>query len=181
MRLFIAINFPNEIKKQITDIIEILREDSIQGRFVGEEHMHLTVEFLGEINEEEFKEIRGVLEKTSFEPFTLRPNRIGYFRRREGNIFWLGLEANQSLFKLQAELHKELKSKGIKLEDREYRPHITLGRQVKLKNNSDVHVLNRRLKELIESIEINCDRIDLMKSERIRGRLVHSRIMSSLV
>lgn len=49
MRLFIAINFGEKLKNAVQDIIQDIKKHSKKGRFVKNEHMHLTLEFLGEI------------------------------------------------------------------------------------------------------------------------------------
>lgn len=44
MRLFIALNLSNEVKNQVKEIKNILKANSSQGKFVNEEHMHITIE-----------------------------------------------------------------------------------------------------------------------------------------
>ena len=66
MRLFIALNFPDDVKAQIKEIIDIVRLNSVQ-RFVSEEHIHLTLEFLGEINEDRVYMIKELMDSLEFE------------------------------------------------------------------------------------------------------------------
>ena len=49
LRLFIAINFEGNTKNEIQENIKEVKRYSTQGKFVSNEHMHLTLEFLGEI------------------------------------------------------------------------------------------------------------------------------------
>lgn len=137
--------------------------------------MHLTVEFLGEIQEDSINLIKGVMDELEFKAFTLSLSKIGYFKRPEGNIYWLGVEYNNTLFNLNKELRQGLKNKGFKLEDRQYRPHITLGRKVKLKDGFNTN----ELEDIVKKIEIYIDKVDLMKSEFINGKLIHSLVFSS--
>ncbi|MGI6731303.1 MAG: RNA 2',3'-cyclic phosphodiesterase [Anaerovoracaceae bacterium] len=174
MRLFIALNFENEVKKQISDIIEKVESSSIQGKFLKEEHMHLTVEFLGEIQEDQVDLIKNIMDQIEFKAFTLRPNKLGYFKRREGNIYWLGLEKNNTLMNIHEALHQRLIDNGFELEDREYRPHITIGRKVKIKDPFPINEINDGIKK----IEINIDCVDLMKSEFKDGKLIYSLLHS---
>lgn len=74
--------------------------------------------------------LKAIMDELEFEAFTLSLTKVGYFKRREGNIYWLGVEGNETLFNMQKKLHQSLIDKGFELEDREYRPHITLGRCV---------------------------------------------------
>jgi len=48
MRLFIAINFPDEIKATIAKIRDGLKEKAFRGNFSSDENLHLTLVFLGE-------------------------------------------------------------------------------------------------------------------------------------
>ena len=84
MRLFIALNFPDDVKAQIKEIIDIVRLNSVQGRFVSEEHIHLTLEFLGEINEDRVYMIKELMDSLEFENFALEVTKPGYFKSREG-------------------------------------------------------------------------------------------------
>ena len=113
--------------------------------------------------------IKDTIEQVAFEPFTMNMSKVGYFKRRDGNIYWLGIEDNEILFGTQAKLHKLLIKQGFKLESRPYKPHITIGRKVKMKENFNPE----NLFNSINQISINVDKIDLMKSEYIDGRLVH--------
>lgn len=174
MRLFIAVNFNDKVKNQIKEIINKVGANSRQGKFVNKEHMHLTVEFLGEIPAAEVNLIQEIIHELGYKPFTLRLNEIGCFQRRDGNIYWLGIERHDTLFEIHDELHQKLINQGFKLEDRKYKPHLTIGRKIKLDNGFDPKTLNG----LIEAIAIYVDKIDLMKSEHIDGKLMHTVVYS---
>lgn len=174
IRLFIALNFKNEVKTQINEIINKVKSNSIQGKFVNEEHIHLTLEFLGEIQNNRLNLIKEIMDQLEFESFAFRLTKAGYFKRQEGNIYWLGIERNNTLFGIQKKLHQSLLDKGFEVEDREYKPHITLGRKVKLKDSFNTDELS----DIIRKIEIDINKVDLMKSEFINGNLKYSVIYS---
>lgn len=167
-------NFNNETRARINEIINRVRLNSVQGRFVNEEHIHLTVEFLGEVKSDSLGLIKGIMDGLDFEPFTLSLTKAGYFKRREGNIYWLGIKHNDILGKIHKKLHRSLIDKGFELEDREYKPHITIGRKVKLKDGFSTDELD----DIAREIEINIDRVDLMKSEFTDGKLIYSVVYS---
>ena len=170
MRLFIAINFNQSTKKSIQEIISKVKEFSIQGRFVKNEHMHLTLEFLGEIPFSRVDLIKEIMDQVASDPFTIQLNGLGFFKGREGNIYWLGVEGNRCLLRFQNQLHEALKAQGFELEDRPYKPHLTIGRKVKMEQAfNPEEVLND-----IRSIKIQVDKIELMKSEQINSKLVYS-------
>lgn len=170
MRLFIAINFGESIKDKIQDIIQETKKSSIQGRFVNNDHLHLTLEFIGEISPEEVNKIKNAMEQVISEPFTMKLSEIGYFKRQDGSVYWLGIEYNELLFKMQDRLHELLIDQGFKLESRAYKPHLTIGRKVKMEDDFK----QERLLDAVNQIKINVDKIDLMKSDHINGRLVHT-------
>lgn len=174
IRLFIALNFKNEVKTQIKEIINKVKSNSIQGKFVNGEHIHLTLEFLGEIQNYRLNLIKEVMNQLEFEPFKFRLTKAGYFKRQEGNIYWLGIEKNDTLFEMQKRLHQSLMDKGFELEDREYKPHITLGRKVVLKDSFNIDELG----DIIRKIDIDIGKVDLMKSEFINGNPKYSVIYS---
>ena len=174
MRLFIAINFEGKLKDAIQDIIQDIKKHSKKGRFVKNEHMHLTLEFLGDIQPDKVDLIKEAMEKVTCQTFTLQLSKIGYFKRRGGSIYWIGFQKSQSLLKMQKNLHNLLLKKGFKLEDREYRPHLTIGRKVIMNKNfnPDKYI------ESLEKLDITVDKIDLVKSEHIEGKLKHTVIFS---
>lgn len=174
MRLFIALNFNNEVKAQIKDIINSFKSNSIQGRFVNEEHMHITVEFLGEIEKSRVDLIKDILAELEFKAFTLRLTNVGYFKRQDGNVYWLGIERNDTLSNVHKKLHQRLIESKFELEDREYKPHLTLGRNVKLIDSFNLNELS----DAVGTIEIDINKVDLMKSEFINGKLKHSIVYS---
>lgn len=110
------------------------------------------------------------MNELEFEAFTFSLTNIGYFKRREGNIYWLGIEENDTLFNLNNKLHQSLINNGFELEDRDYKPHITIGRKVKLKDSFNPIELN----DIVRKLKIDINKVDLMKSEFINGKLIHS-------
>lgn len=174
MRLFVAINFDDRVIKNISKIRERLKLHSKQGRFVRDEHLHLTLEFLGEISEDRLEDIKSVMKDINANPFNITLSRLGYFKGREGHIYWLGLLDNKDLINLQNKLHLQLLDKGFKLDKREYKPHITIGRRVKLKDNLDIDGIN----EDISKISFKVDSISLMESTNIAGKLIYKVIYS---
>lgn len=166
IRLFIALNFSNAVKAQITEILQKVRAGSLQGRFVDEEQLHITLEFLGEIPPGKLPVLKKVLDGLSAEPFALSLTKVGFFRRPEGNTYWLGVEHSDALFRLQAQLHKSLLAHGFSLEERKFTPHITLGRNVLLRDDFRTDELANAVKET----RIDIDKVDLMLSEFINRR-----------
>ncbi len=174
MRLFMAINFENNVKDAVQNIIDDLKKYSKQGKYVDSEHMHLTLEFLGDISPDKVDLIIDAMNQISGEKFILALSKIGYFKRREGNIYWIGFTESPSLFRIQSKLHSILVDRGFDLENREYKPHLTIGRKILMNSNFNPE---RYLEDLGE-IKISVEKIDLMQSEYIDGKLKYKVIYS---
>ena len=161
MRLFIAINFSEEIRAKLAFLRDDLRSRSKHGNFTLAENLHLTLAFLGECDAKQADAAKAAMSAVSFEPFTLNIERIGRFKREVGDIWWAGVQENKSLSTLQRNLTDKLITAGFALEKRKYNPHITLGRKVET-DAAPWQVAP--FGEIVTSIE-------LMKSERDEGEL----------
>lgn len=132
MRIFIALEVPEETRQKIASIIGEYQALSEQGRFVREELLHLTLEFMGSLDEQALECLIGVLAGFRFQPFTVTMGEAGWFPGRKGRTLWLSVEAAPELLRLQRDLHHRLSEAGFALEKRPFHPHITLGRDVRL-------------------------------------------------
>ena len=166
MRLFFAINFSNETRARLLALRDELRLHSERGRFSLPENLHLTLAFLGECDAKQTGAAKSALDMTDFEQFELIIERIGRFRRNGGDIWWAGVQASKPLIDLQRGLTDRLIDTGFSLEKRKYSPHITLGREVV------TDAVPRQLTSFGETVTS----VELMKSERIGGKLTYTAI-----
>lgn len=166
MRLFIAVNVNDDTRSSLIRLQNDLRSNSKHGNFSSPENIHLTLVFIGECNEAQTKNVKEIMNSTSFEQFELIIDNIGRFRRNGGDIWWAGVRSNEHILTLQQDLTKKLTVAGFDIDTREYNPHITLGREVRT---------NEQPKN-IEQFSETVNKIDLMMSDRIDGRLVYTRI-----
>lgn len=174
MRLFICI----DLGKDQLDIVEMLKKrlegESIKGRFAKPEHMHLTLNFLGEIEDEKLRDVIEAMDRVYFSGFDIHMSGLGWFHKRSGKIYWVGLERSEELFGLQEDLHKALLDRGFNLEKRGYTPHITLGRAVRVVEGFDPS----RYTELVQGTQIIVDKIVLKKSENTGSGVIHTILYS---
>ena len=166
MRLFIAINFNDETRAQLLALCDVLRSRSGHGRFSAAENLHLTLVFLGECDAKQAAAAKAVMDATAFEPFLVTVERAGRFKRNGGDIWWAGLKQSKALMDLQEKLTDDLTTAGFTLEKRKYSPHITIGREV----------ATDAAPWLIEPFGETVASIELMKSERINGKLTYMAI-----
>jgi len=105
-----------------------------------------------------------------FSEFTLEFKNIGCFKHDGGDTWWIGFYENKSLLTVQADLFERLKQKGFALENRHYTPHVTIGREVKMPA--------RFVLPNVRQDSFTVTSIELMKSERINGKLVYAKVFS---
>ena len=166
MRLFIAINFNNSTKSRLARLRDELKGRSSRGTFPPDENLHITLAFLGECDEKQAASVRGVMDSVAVKPFDIAIDRVGCFRRNGGDIWWAGARESRPLAALQRELTDKLINRGFDLDKREYSPHITLGRRVETDERP------RDVEPFVETIYS----IDLMKSDRVNGRMIYKKI-----
>jgi len=125
LRLFIAIDFPEEIKKGLSSLCYGLPG----AKWVDITQVHLTLRFIGEVDGGIFRDIRSVLEDVGFEEFSLLVKGLGCFPpRKDPRILWAGLEKSDEMSSLKKKIDSQLRRIGIEPEKRKFSPHITLAR-----------------------------------------------------
>lgn len=170
LRLFIAINFSPRFTAALTGLSEELAAQAVFCRATAAENFHLTLAFIGESQRAE--DIKALLEPGLGPAFTLVTARVGCFRRPGGDVCWLGVKPDPRLNELQAEIASRLTAAGFKLEQRPFRPHLTLLRQAAFPAGFDLRRWGRDLPALHE----RCCRVSLMESRRERGKLIYEEL-----
>ena len=170
MRLFIAVNFSAENRDLLYNIASDLAVIAVQGRAVQRDNYHLTLAFIGESNA--VAQLSSCIDAAAGQPFDLIASKLGYFRRQGGDIIWLGIKPSAELANLQKKLVLCLQEAGFAIEKRQFKPHLTLLRQAVMPENFDF----RRYTVAMPQVRQHVNRISLMKSERIAGRLVYSEV-----
>ena len=170
MRLFLAILFEEPVKDRLCEAMELIRRSTRTSRLTRRENLHLTLVFLGELREA--GKVREAMEEIRTGPCPLEIRGLGRFQRDGGDLYWAGIEPSLPLQNLYLELKNALAGKGIAVEDRPYRPHLTLARQAVEKPETPFYTLKNRL----EPVKTKAAAVSLMKSERIEGRLVYTEL-----
>lgn len=165
MRVFYAVTFQEETKEKLIEYKNLVSNNSVKGRFTNKKNFHLTLEFIGEVDEKELSLLTNILYKLQNPPKELITSYIGSFKRRDKEIIWLGIEENKELITLQRNLRNLLINNGFKIENRKYKPHITIGREIVTKGPID--------KNIFSPIKIPIASIALMESKRFNGQLVY--------
>lgn len=174
MRLFTAIMFTEEIKESLYKTIHDLKDIAISGNFTLKENLHLTLNFIGETDQVQavMLAMQQAVAKVNAGKFQLTIEGLGKFKRREGDIYWVGIAKEPFLWQIQHEMASELRKAGFVIEGREFKPHITLGRKVMVDKNFKLHDFEKGF----EPSAMDVTKVSLMKSERIQGKLTYTEI-----
>lgn len=128
-RIFIAINLPDDIKKTLLSYEKRWRNLKI--RWTNFHKMHITFEFLGEVDKSGLDTILLTTEKTVLKtkPFDIRLDKITLGPDlAQAKMFWVTICVDSYLMKFKNSLDENLKQNDFILEEREFNPHITLAR-----------------------------------------------------
>lgn len=128
MRLFVAVTPPAAAVRDLVQALSAELDGEPGPRWVRPEVWHLTLAFLGEVEECRLDQLTTRLARAAHrhESFTLAINGAGCFGDR---VLWAGLTGDRcALVSLAATVVAAARRSGIVLEDRPYRPHLTLAR-----------------------------------------------------
>lgn len=182
MRTFIAFEFDSLLKERLALIQHRLKGLSIKGRWTHIDNFHLTLKFLGDTTLEQCIKIEEQLLKAlgSANAINISLDNIGYFPGdTDIRVLYLGLKGEIKALQHLNNMIEECMSKlGYPREKRSFNPHITLGRNVVLKDNFN------SVKELLKE---DCDfnftlsKISFMESQFSNGKRIYTPIKTYLL
>jgi RNA 2',3'-cyclic 3'-phosphodiesterase len=123
-RLFTAL----EIPRHIGDSLAIMRGGLPGARWIDPDNYHLTLRFIGDIDDALARDIAGLLGRVQRRPFELRLDGLTSFGGRKPRAVVATAAHVAPLFELQAEHERLLQRMGLEPEGRKYIPHVTLAR-----------------------------------------------------
>ena len=171
MRLFIAVNPPEDVRNAVYEAAAPLRDADAPVKWVAPEAIHCTLKFLGNVADDRMDAIAEALDATagSRTAFPLAVEAFGAFPSPgRPRVFWAGLEAAPALELLQHELEQRLAQRSFEPEGRPFRPHLTLGR-TKRGGERAAAPLGERLDDLGLAEAFTLERVALMESVLGRG------------
>lgn len=179
MRLFIAIELPSEIKQGIAKVQEDLRNTGAAANWTRPEGIHLTLKFLGEVDESKVDEIMMALTDAAqgIGKMDLEVAGAGAFPNAKMlRVLWLGVTGDvEKLGLLQAAVENAMMGLGFEREERTFSPHLTLAR-IKFPKPRD------NWQQKIEGVRdvklggFEAGHISLMKSELRREGAIYTEI-----
>ncbi len=145
MRLFTAIDLPPDVLLRLERLISELRPEA-PINWSPLANLHVTTKFIGEWPESRLDELHGALSLlTMREPFDVNVKGIGWFpHERSPRVLWVGVHGGDGLSGLARQTEELLLPLGIKKEEREFSPHLTLAR---IKNPVPLQRLREKVEE----------------------------------
>jgi len=123
-RLFVAIRPPEDIRDLLIDTMD----DSPALRWVGDEQLHLTLRFIGEVERPVANDVAAALERIRSPRFDLQIKGVGQFEKHSGGALWAGVDPKGPVVSLAAKVERAIQQAGVEPERRAFSPHITLAR-----------------------------------------------------
>lgn len=158
MRLFIAVEF-----EELADYFTQLQQQIPEAKATFPKKFHLTLKFLGEVEENKIEEIKEKLKQVKFSQFKLKLGSTGVFPSESFiRVVWVGLEDGESIKQLQQNIESSLE--GMFKKDDKFHPHITLAR-IKFIDSDKKEEFVSKIKEIqVEPKEVNITKFKLIKS-----------------
>jgi len=132
IRSFICIVLPEELKAKIATVQSQLRGEPVDVSWTKPENVHLTLKFLGDVEEAQLDAIKEVVTQTAkaHSQFELVASGCGVFpNERNPRVLWIGLKDEEGRVQsLAQEIEEKLAAIGFAKEGRPFTPHLTIGR-----------------------------------------------------
>jgi len=182
MRIFLAINPPEEVRRRVWEATASLREASPGVAWVPEPKIHLTLKFLGETPDAgipDLIESMTAMARTHAAPM-VHLSTVGAFPNfRRPRVIWMGIEPEPRLELLHHDVELACDALGHELEGRPYRPHLTLGRVRHPLGADDLAPLRSAAKRIRFTDEFQARSIDVVQTTPGPGGSKYTMIASA--
>ncbi|MCM8807083.1 MAG: RNA 2',3'-cyclic phosphodiesterase [Candidatus Omnitrophica bacterium] len=148
MRIFIGIEIPENLRENLKEIIEKIKKIR-ESKPVKIENLHITLKFLGEIEEKKISLIKEKLKicSSNFKSFNVEIKGLGSFPSEKNlRVLWIGVEDDGLLKKLKNKIEEELKEFGFE-EEKEFISHITIARFKSVPNLNFIREIKEKYKD----------------------------------
>lgn len=185
MRLFLAINLPAPVRRDIRAATAPMRDATQQRhtvKWLDDDHLHLTLKFLGEQPDDAVDALRDALNAavTPHAAFTFDVGGLGAFPNLHApRVVWIGVSHDPKLELLQHDVERACESLGYPLDARAFRPHITLGRTRERVVPDDAHAIATAARRVRFAATAPAQTVDVMRSE-LGPRGAHHTVLASI-
>ncbi|MCR5301601.1 MAG: RNA 2',3'-cyclic phosphodiesterase [Lachnospiraceae bacterium] len=160
MRLFVAIELSDDMKKAAVQILHSLKQNGVKGNYTPVQNMHVTLCFIGEAADS--KAVEEALSTVNYKPFKLGFTELGNFN----DLLHIGTRGGQGVNNLANDIRKAFDAAGIDYDRKKFTPHITLVRKSSGKPG----------KIVIPNVDMMVKRVSLMRSDHVKGKMVYTEI-----
>lgn len=166
MRLFIAADLEPEIREKLVPVQQVLDRSGV--KIVDNDNVHITLKFLGEVEDRRVEPIKEALRQIKFNSFDIHVKGVGFFPSPNHiKVAWVGVEeGNNEMSNLANQIDDKMKKVGFKKEKKKFVAHATLARIKKI----NAQEREKMLKDLEPYLNqefgwMNVDNFTLKKSE----------------
>lgn len=159
MRLFVAFDVSEDAEKELKRQQNALKKTDPGLGFTKE--FHLTLKFLGEVDESRIGELKSRLSRIKFEAFTANLSDAGVFPSENYiRVAWVGLEPKEKIIALQQQIEGILE--GMFPKEERFHPHLTLARVKFIKDKKALLESMKKMK--VDKVAFEVGSFKLMKS-----------------
>ncbi len=166
MRLFIAIQFEENVLDALTAFQSGLKSQGVAGNYTRRENLHITLAFIGDYGNPD--EVLDAMEQVDFRPIKISLHGVGFFRE----LLWAGISDNPELFGYVKRLRRALAEQGIPFDKKRFSPHITLIRKYGSRSGREILIPDLPEESMVAT------RVSLMCSERGKNGMIYTEIGS---
>ncbi|QGA54290.1 RNA 2',3'-cyclic phosphodiesterase [Sulfolobus sp. E5-1-F] len=157
MRLFIGIEVPQSQK--LLEIFEIVKNTGADIKLVEPYNIHITLLFLGEVRDDRLEEVKDSMREVKFNKFRVTLKGLGAFPNlTRPRVVWVGItEGQQQLKQIRSYILNEILKRKIKPEDdKDFSPHLTIGRVKSYNSISNlINAINENMNVDIGTFEVS--------------------------
>jgi 2'-5' RNA ligase len=172
VRTFIALNLRPEERQALHDATRPIRDAATGAAWVASDNLHLTLKFLGTIEESRTAALSERLRSVAgaHRPLALDIGGAGVFPNlRAPRIVWMGVAADPRLELLHHDVERACEAVGFPVDGRAFRPHITLGRVKAPPDAAARRALKSAMQESVISQRVVVSTLDLMATTLAAG------------
>ena len=123
-RLFTGLEIPPEVAQSLS----LLRGGLPGARWIDQENYHVTMRFIGDVDDDVAHEVASMLERIKRKTFELRLDGVSSFGGKKPRAVVATVTPSPALMEAQAEQERMMQRIGLEPEGRKYTPHVTLAR-----------------------------------------------------
>lgn len=125
IRLFVGLSLPQHIRDYLVSLGAGIRH----ARWQRDDQLHITLKFVGEVDESTARDLDEVLSTIRMPPFKIMIQGVGLFGDlKKPRMLWAGLSPKEEITRLHDKIETAASRVGIPWEDRKFTPHVTLAR-----------------------------------------------------